>query len=39
MLLGVIKKYVFKWGEGGGYCQMTQNVPVGGGGVLEFNTC
>jgi hypothetical protein len=28
--MGSFKKYVFKWG--GGYCKMTQNVTVGGGG-------
>ncbi len=36
---GSFKKYVFKWGRGGGYRKMTQSVTVGGGGVLEFNTC
>ncbi len=36
---GPFKKYVFKWGGGGGgYSKMTQNVTVGGGGYWSL-TC
>jgi hypothetical protein len=37
--LGAVQKIRVQMGGRGGYSKMTQNVTVGGGGVLEFNTC
>ncbi len=36
---GAIQKIRVQMGGRGGFYKMTQNVTVGGGGVLDFNTC
>ncbi len=35
---GSLKKYVFKWGGGGGVLQNDTECHSGGRGVMEFNT-